>query len=702
MGFWNNWPWSNFHELNLDWILDKLKSFESQIAGMVKSWNGRTGDVTMQATDVNNLKINAVITSATDPESMAQEAIKAIYDTGARFIVYRSGDTDKVYAIVYAESSGTCTLYNLGVTSFNARKGAVSLTADDVNKLAIGIATELDATKTPADLGKDELVDLYNQGIRLILGNTNNNTNYGMDDRLWILQGDGTTIEMNLMPKYTNFMILTSSVKAFDNFTNAEGVFKAGNRILASSDYATTGKFRFIWFNNGTGEFGSSIYNPVYSFEGRKGAVTLQDSDLTDHAVTSFEGRKNAVTLEDSDLTDHAVTSFNNRKNAVTLTADDVNDLNINSVYQFDPKTDPTTFSQDDLKELWENGYRILLSPDDSGTYSGLYLLSYSGTTYTLDYYDASGKAPVQNVNGKTGSVVLSASDVGAVAKDDAYVETWNGRKGVVTLTANDVNALEIPTINTGLSTDADPTTFSQDSLAEMYDNGTRAIFVPTSTAGKYNLYFLRKKLNEDQTSYTYSATFYDPTIGSGAVTSVNGKDGVVTLDSADVGAVAKDGSNGTYLVQALNFTPDEYNPNQIAYFTKQENGHQYGTGISGVKSWNGMQGIVTYDPTTWTAGTITNSTPTGVASNGTNFYVNSALKLAFIRIDITLSAGVGSTDTQIATMTSHTSTHNHTYIESMGDNSEKLYVSIETSGAIKIRYGAAGLFRYTYMIPCK
>ena len=51
--------------------------------------------------------------------------------------------------------------------------------------------------------------------------------------------------------------------------------------------------------------------------------------------------------------------------------------------------------------------------------------------------------APVQSVNGKTGSVVLSASDVGALP--DSYtppVQSVNGNTGSVVLSASDVGAL--------------------------------------------------------------------------------------------------------------------------------------------------------------------------------------------------------------------------------------------------------------------
>ena len=54
--------------------------------------------------------------------------------------------------------------------------------------------------------------------------------------------------------------------------------------------------------------------------------------------------------------------------------------------------------------------------------------------------------APVQSVNGETGTVQLSAADVGALP--DSYtppaapVQSVNGETGAVTLTAADVNAM--------------------------------------------------------------------------------------------------------------------------------------------------------------------------------------------------------------------------------------------------------------------
>lgn len=53
-----------------------------------------------------------------------------------------------------------------------------------------------------------------------------------------------------------------------------------------------------------------------------------------------------------------------------------------------------------------------------------------------------SAAAPVQSVNGKTGAVVLTASDVGALPDDySSPVVSVNGKTGVVALTASDVGA---------------------------------------------------------------------------------------------------------------------------------------------------------------------------------------------------------------------------------------------------------------------
>ena len=82
-----------------------------------------------------------------------------------------------------------------------------------------------------------------------------------------------------------------------------------------------------------------------------------------------------------------------------------------------------------------------------TGGSTGQVLAKASGTNYDVAWTTVSGGGAVDSVNGYTGTVVLSASDVGALA--DTYtapVSSVNTKTGAVTLTASDVGALSSST----------------------------------------------------------------------------------------------------------------------------------------------------------------------------------------------------------------------------------------------------------------
>ena len=82
-----------------------------------------------------------------------------------------------------------------------------------------------------------------------------------------------------------------------------------------------------------------------------------------------------------------------------------------------------------------------------TGGTTGQVLAKASGTNYDVAWTTVSGGGAVDSVNGQTGVVVLTASDVGALA--DTYtapVSSVNTKTGAVTLTASDVGALSSST----------------------------------------------------------------------------------------------------------------------------------------------------------------------------------------------------------------------------------------------------------------
>ena len=161
------------------------------------------------------------------------------------------------------------------------------------------------------------------------------------------------------------------------------------------------------------------------------------------------------------------------------------------------------------------------------------------------------GGGAVSSVNGKTGAVVLDASDVGALPDDtaiptkvsqltndsgyisvetDPTVPAWAKESSKPSYTAAEVGALPddtvIPTKVSDLTNDAGYITSAPVSSV---DGKTGAVTILPSggTSGQV----LKKSSSAD-----YAVEWANES-GGGAVDSVNGKTGVVVLDATDVGA---------------------------------------------------------------------------------------------------------------------------------------------------------------------
>lgn len=124
--------------------------------------------------------------------------------------------------------------------------------------------------------------------------------------------------------------------------------------------------------------------------------------------------------------------------------------------------------------------------------------------------------APVTSVNTKTGAVTLNAADVGAMpASYVAPVISVNGQTGNVTLDADDVGAL--------------PDSYTAPVASVDGKTGTVTILPTGGTTGQV----LAKASGSN-----YDVEWVNQSGGGGAVDSVNGQTGTVVLDASDVGAL--------------------------------------------------------------------------------------------------------------------------------------------------------------------
>lgn len=178
------------------------------------------------------------------------------------------------------------------------------------------------------------------------------------------------------------------------------------------------------------------------------------------------------------------------------------------------------------------------------------------------DYIEAHPiEAPVISVNAKTGAVVLTASDVGALADtvtiptktsqlqndsgfiSSAPVTSVNNKTGAVNLTASDVNALpastEIPSKTSDLVNDSGflssaVTSFNGQMGAVTY---TAPVSSVDGKTGDVTVLPTGGTTGQVLTK-TANGTAWQTVSGGGAVDSVNGQTGTVVLDASDVGAL--------------------------------------------------------------------------------------------------------------------------------------------------------------------
>lgn len=209
------------------------------------------------------------------------------------------------------------------------------------------------------------------------------------------------------------------------------------------------------------------------------------------------------------------VLSVNGMTGVVTLTASDVDalpDTTVIPTKTSDLDNDSGFITSIPAEYVTDTELQTALS--DKVDYGDLATVSFSGSyddlldkptiptvpTNVSAFNNDAGyitSAPVSSVNSKTGAVVLSASDVGALPGNTTFVSSVNGSSGAVTI--------NVPTKTSDLNNDSGFLT----SAVTSFNGNTGAV--------------------------TYTAP----------VSSVNSKTGAVTLTASDVGALA---SNTTYV----------------------------------------------------------------------------------------------------------------------------------------------------------
>ena len=230
---------------------------------------------------------------------------------------------------------------------------------------------------------------------------------------------------------------------------------KTGDVVLTASDVGalsdqTTIPTKTSELTNDSG-FITSV--PVTSVNSKTGAVVLSAADVGAYTKPSGGIPKTDLTAAvqasldkaDTALQSAPVTSVNTKTGAVTLNASDVGALPSTytaPVQSVDGKTGavqimPTGGSAGQVLTKTASG-TAWQTPQAGGAVD-----SVNGQTGTvvLDASDVGAlpdtyTAPVTSVNTKTGAVTLTASDVGALSSSTTFVSSFNGSTGAVTYTA--------------------------------------------------------------------------------------------------------------------------------------------------------------------------------------------------------------------------------------------------------------------------
>lgn len=268
------------------------------------------------------------------------------------------------------------------------------------------------------------------------------------------------------------------------------------------------------------------IEAPVTSVNTQTGDVVLTASDVGAYALPSggipktdlAAAVQTSLGKADTALQTAPVTSVNTQTGAVTITAAGLGALTSESDPVFVASA-AYGISSSDIT-AWNGKYTKpssgipatdLTSTVQSrllktGGSTGQVLAKASGTNYDVQWTTVSGGGAVDSVNGKTGTVTLTASDVGALA--DTYtapVSSVNSKTGAVTLTASDVGALSSSTTfvssfngNTGAVTYTAPVT--------SVNGSTGAVVIGNATTESAGLMSATDKSHLDAVYADYSS----------------------------------------------------------------------------------------------------------------------------------------------------------------------------------------------------
>ena len=486
---WRKFPWTNLHDLNLDWIIQTVKTLEENLSDALALVQTTVDTaITKILTGSGDLTINK-----TGDVNITGKNVRVTCDSGAQMIGGALMSASAEQLVMHNPNSKTS-------MSANYNNGVLTLTNNQ--QLANGVAVY--PINTPADGGGDNSDFAANVGyVKDAVAAFDGKLDTEITNRT---SGDAalqSTIDNVIMPRLNKIPTKTSD-------------------LINDSGFGT------------------------YS----KPAGGIPESDLTFDVRTKLNAReKNIITIETEN-----VDPLNPHKSSKTLT-EIKNDFahNIEQFVFYDNisyKLEKIITDNGVEKAVFYSTSRLVnnvLTYYTCEIYEGNF--GYSTADFHTNTYTVSGGGAVESVNGKTGAVTLNAEDVGAqrtliagsgitivestdgdIIQSDAaggsgivsFVDVAGGAP-LASFTLNQAEDCEINvnTLNASLSTEVNNIKASlsnnyRTAAAQDAIDNTKIADAPVD--GKE---YARKNGNWHEIT--------------GAVESVNGKTGAVTLNATEI-----------------------------------------------------------------------------------------------------------------------------------------------------------------------
>ena len=306
-------PYTNFHELNLDWIIEKLKecySPDNPPESIVLSVNGQTGnvilyadpEVTLPPVEGDAWEIKRFVSGNHTVGIAFQKNTPAMRLEGDTWYdIYDEGNPPPYPVTSVNGQTGDVTIPAAPVTSVNGRTGAVTGLYDADNPPPYPVSSVNGQTGNVTITIPVQSVNGQTGAVTIPVAFKNNSTEYLMPTQD-ITDGDNWGFERNIQSGTTgiSFEIENGHLVGYLNFYDTNDQVVDRLKILTPADIPSS--------------------SGVVSVNGHTGVVTgLYDADNPPpYPVTSVNGQTGAVTIS------IPVSSVNGATGAVVLTGDTV------------------------------------------------------------------------------------------------------------------------------------------------------------------------------------------------------------------------------------------------------------------------------------------------------------------------------------------------------------------------------------------